>query len=166
MLKALGGSGIQYYSFLVGGQSPDAIVKNAKESGWLHTLPAAKILDHQVANHLTSLSSRAQVPSSSTTRMVKNAVRLGLGDDQSAAPEIVKVWAQQHELSAPPVFWIVLDRWSQYITYRRRTRGTITADAMPTVTGPQDSDTTTKPSMEKGGYGRVTEVSRVPFTIR
>jgi hypothetical protein len=98
--------------------------------------------------------------------MVGHAVRLGLGDNELAAPELVKAWAAEHEISAPPVFWMVLDRWSRYIMYRRRTRAAILPEEVSTVTGQQDAITKNQPTIEKAGYGRLTEVSRVPFTLR
>lgn len=159
VLKALGASGTQYYSFLSNHPQADSIGQRAKQVGWLHTVPATTILSHQVGNQLASLSSRARVPTSHTESILRKAIQMGLGGDQTATPRLVKRWAEQHDLVAPPIFWIMLDRWTQYAAYRRRTRAT-SSSGDPRTSDAPNAD------VDKHGYGRQTEVSRVPFTIR
>jgi hypothetical protein len=166
VFKAVGARGTQYYAFLEIGSSPQRVADEAKQVGWLYTLPAKNLSNHQVASHLISLAAAARIPSAVCAESIRDALKAGLGD--KASPSTggqLRAWAEEHDIQAPPIFWISLDRWREYAGYRRRTRSTQHRGATVLASTAADQVVQAVTDAQRG-FGRKTQVTRVPFTIR
>jgi hypothetical protein len=160
VLKAVRARGVQYYSFLSAGESIGHVTELAQEIGWIHTIGVHEIANHPAVDQLDLTVEAAQAPDSVSERHVEEARSLGLADPSTTSANGVKVWALSLGLTAPPVFWITLDRWIE-------SHAQLSDQAKSTV-GETETLRTNQASdpMKPLGFGRDTQVSRVPFTLR
>lgn len=166
VLKAIGGLGLEYYSYLVGDDDAARVDQTREDTGWIHSVGASHALRPELQSRLRLAiqNSSAREPTSEHRARAEAAQAVGL-TSKDASPEKLLQWANEQELEMPQIWFAAVERWISQGAYRRRGYTALAVDehgSEENVTSAEASQAEDKP----GIFGHGTTITRVPLPGR